>query len=358
MSQLAHLTPEETDEFTRRLPKVEIHCHLTGTLRPGTLLELAATHGIPLPDSTPEGVYDPRHQPHAVASLGLLDAVTSAIKGRDDFARVAYEALVDSSRASNLKYMELFFNPSQHSAFWATPYADMVDGLIDGMREAERDTGVKGRLIASINREQSPAVATQLVRDVIDNRRDEVVGIGLDANEALGPPEAFAEAFALAGKHGLRRTAHAAEWAFPRNVATSIETLGCERIDHGYFIARDPDLLGRAKASGLHFTCCWSTSLYHGWPAGPDHPIVQMWREGISISLNSDDPQLDISSVSDDYVAFRHAAGAGAGQMKKLATDPIEHLWIEEGERRDLRRQFDAEIGALETEFTTRVPAC
>lgn len=355
MSQLAHLTPEDTDEFTRRLPKVEIHCHLAGTLRPSTLIELAGKHGITLPDNTPEGVYDPCHQPHAVASLALLDAVISCIKDREDFARVGYEALVDSSRASNLKYMELFFNPSQHATFWATSYADMVDGLIDGMRKAERETGVKGRLIASINREQSPAVATQLVRDVIDNPRDEVVGIGLDANEAMGPPEAFQEAYELAGRHGLRRTAHAGEWAFPRNVATSIETLGCERIDHGYFVAQDPDLLARAKESGLHFACCWSTSLYHGWESGPKNPIVEMWRAGLSISLSSDDPQLDGSSVSEDYVLFRHASGADAEQMAKLAIDPIDHLWIDDSERRELRSQFESEINSLRTEFATRV---
>ncbi|WP_406067126.1 adenosine deaminase [Streptomyces sp. NBC_01020] len=353
MSRLAHLTSEESDEFTRRLPKVELHCHLAGMLRPGTLIELAAKYGIPLPDTTPEGVYDPCHQPHAVASLNLLDAVISCIKDRDDFARVAHEALVDSSRASNLKYMEIFFNPAQHAAFWATPYADMADGLIEGMREAERETGVKGRFIASINREQSPAVATQLVRDVIDNPRDEIVGIGMDANEALGPPEAFQEAYELAGRHRLRRTAHAGEWAFPRNVATSIETLGCDRIDHGYFIAAEPVLLQRAKDSGLHFTCCWSTSLYHGWPAGPQNPIVEMWRQGLSISLNSDDPQLDGSSVNRDYVAFRRAAGADTEQMKRLALDPIDHLWADEGERRDLRRQFNTEIQALESEFAT-----
>ncbi len=235
----------------------------------------------------------------------MLDTVISAIKTRDDFARVAYEAQIDAYASANIRYREMFFNPTQHATFWATPYADMVDGLIEGMTQAEREVGIRGRIIASINREQSPAVAMQLVQAVIDNPRDQVVGIGMDANEVSGPPEAFVDAFRLAGEHGIRRTAHAGEWAIPRNVRTSLELLGCERLDHAYRLVDDARLLASVANRGIHVAACWSTTLYFDWENSAQNPIAQMKAAGISVSLNTDDPEVDKTNLKQRVRALR-----------------------------------------------------
>ncbi|WP_462200433.1 adenosine deaminase [Arthrobacter sp. B2a2-09] len=330
--------------FISGLPKAEIHCHLAGTLRIETLRELAAKNGVFLVNGGDS--YDPRYQPHAVASLQLLDTVVSTIKDRDDFARVAYEAQIDAFTNANIRYRELFFNPTQHGAFWATPYSAMVDGLIDGLRQAEKEVGIGGRLIPSINREQSPAVATQLVQAVIDNPRDEVVGIGMDANEMTGPPEAFQEAFRLAGKHGIRRTAHAGEWALPRNVGTTLDLLHCERLDHAYLLASDRDLMARVAGSGMHIAACWSTSLYHGWENSPENPIAAMKSAGISVSLNTDDPAVDQTNLNDEYAMYAHAVGASEADLEELTLDVLDHIWVDETERRSLKSFFAAEISA------------
>ena len=345
MSATIQLARTLRSGFISGLPKAEIHCHLAGTLRVETLRELAAKNGIVLPNEVDP--YDPRYQPHAVASLQLLDTVVSTIKDRDDFARVAYEAQIDAFNTANIRYRELFFNPSQHGAFWATPYSAMVDGLIEGLRQAEKETGILGRLIPSINREQAPAVATQLVQAMIDNPRDEVVGVGMDANEMTGPPEAFEEAFQLAGKHEIRRTAHAGEWALPRNVGTTLDLLQCERLDHAYLLASDTDRMAQVADSGMHIAACWSTSLYHGWENSAENPIVVMKSAGISVSLNTDDPAVDLTNLNDEYALYADAAGANEADLEELALEVLDHIWVDETERRSLKASFAEEIKTL-----------
>lgn len=345
MPESTPLAHSPRSEFIEGLPKAEIHCHFAGVVRPQTLRELATQNGITLPH--PDDPYDPQYQPHAVASLELLDTVTSAVRSRDDFARVAYEAQIDAFTNSNIRYREMFFNPTQHGTFWAVSYASMVDGLIDGMRQAEKEVGIRGRIIPSINREQAPAVATQLVHDVIDNPRDEVVGIGMDANEMTGPPESFVEAFQLAGKHGIRRTAHAGEWALPRNVRTTLELLSVDRLDHSYLLVTDDELMERVAASGMHVAACWSTSLYHGYENDASNPIARMKAAGISVSLNTDDPALDQTRLGNEYALYAKAVGATESDIEHIALDVLDHIWLDDSERRAVKAEFETEIRAL-----------
>ena len=154
---------------------------------------------------------------------------------RDDFARVAYESLEDGVRLGNLKYREMFFNPTLHTTR-GVAMATVIDGLADGIRAAEADLGVRCFLIADVYRQDTVEMAMQMIEEVLANRRPELIGLGMDAAEAPDPPEKFAECFALAGRAGLHRTSHAAEDGPPANITTCLDVLGCERIDHGYHI--------------------------------------------------------------------------------------------------------------------------
>src|SRR6185369_5236812 len=141
----------------------------------------------------------------------ILRLAAASVVTADDFSRIAYEALEDGAKAGNLRHAELFFNPHYYYARGVT-YATMVDGLIDGLRAAKTDHKVSGLLIAAIDRGiVSSTAAVEMVEVVIANRRDEVVGIGLDGPERAGPAEQFVDAYQLAGRHGLKRTAHVCE---------------------------------------------------------------------------------------------------------------------------------------------------
>lgn len=150
----------------------------------------------------------------------------------------------------------------------------VVDGLIDGIHQAETDFGVTCRLIADVYRQDDPGVARQMVEDVLDLKRPEIIGLGMDGVEAPDPPERFVDAYALAGQRGLRLTSHACEDGPPQNVTTCLDILACERIDHGYHVLASDEVTARCRDEGVYFTCCpTSTAVVYGWPDLSNHPI-------------------------------------------------------------------------------------
>ena len=217
----------EVDEFTRRIPKVELHCHLIGAIPVEEYLDIAARNDAPIRSADPRDAY---RFTSFEDFLDLYRHICLALQARDDFSQAAYEAVGRQARTGNVPYTEMFFSPSDHPQ---VPYRTQVDGLIDGLRAAQQDHGIVGRLIPSINRSEPASVALAMVDDVIANPRDEVIGIGLDNDETLGPPARFVEAYRLAGAHGLKRTAHAGERGSAQEVAQTIDLLQVDRIDHG-----------------------------------------------------------------------------------------------------------------------------
>lgn len=342
-------------EYLRRLPKVELHCHVEGTLRPATVVDLAHKHGIALPTEDVRHIYD---YESIYEFLEIFRLVNSTVIDRDDFARVAYESLEDGVRLGNLKYREMFFNPTLHTTR-DVRMATIIDGLIDGARAAEVDFGVQCRLIADVYRQDPVPMAKQMVEEVIANRRDELIGLGMDAAEAPDPPEQFAECFALAGDAGLHRTSHASEDAPPVNITTCLDVLGCERIDHGYHILADEAVVERCRDEGIHFTCCpTSTAVVYGWPDLTAHPIKGMMAAGLLVHLNSDDPTMFHTDIGKEYVDFCGQNGYPPEVAKQLVRNGVDATWLDDSDRAALRASFDAEIATLDAELDlATVPA-
>src|SRR5689334_1017405 len=178
-------------EYLRRLPKVELHCHVEGTLRPETVSDLARQHSIELPTADVSTIYE---YETIYEFLEIFRLVNSTVIDRDDFARIAYESLEDGVTLGNLKYREMFFNPTLHT-IRGVSMATVVDGLIDGARAAESDFGVRCMLIADVYRQDPLPMAVQMTEEVVALGRDEVIGLGMDAAEAPDPPEQFVECF-------------------------------------------------------------------------------------------------------------------------------------------------------------------
>ena len=158
----------------------------------------------------------------------------------------------------------MFFNPTLHTKR-GIPYKRVVDGLVDGIQAAEADFGVPCRLIADVYRQDTPDEALEMVEQVLEHRRDEVIGLGMDGAEAPDPPEQFVGAYRLARKGGLRLTTHACEDAPAVNITTCLDVLGCERIDHGYHILEDERVVARCRDEGITSPCCpTSTAVCYG----------------------------------------------------------------------------------------------
>lgn len=341
----------DLSEYLTRLPKVDLHCHLVGTLRPATLVNLARRHDVKLP----RGEEDLYNFEDFQSFLEILRLAATAMRSQQDFAQVAYEALEDGNRAGNLQHAELMFNPQY---FYASGlrYRAMLDGLIEGIRAAERDFGTTCLLIPSIDREIDPGQALEILQDVLDYRRDEVVGIGLDGPERAGPPAQFYELYRRAGRSGLKRTAHVCEdnqplrEAPPENFAICRDVLGCDRLDHGYNILADAPMITRARDEGVYFNTCTITSVRRNLMRRQES-IESMLDHGLKVTLNTDDPQMFKTDIGHCYRTLFLTKRWDRGRAVELCLNGVDASWLGSTERATLRRKFEHEIAALNDTF-------
>ena len=337
------------EEYLRRVPKVELHCHFEGTVRPQTFADLARKHGVELPTQDAEKLYD---YDSIYEFLKIFGMVSSTLIDREDFARAAFESIEDGIELGNLKYREMFFNPTLHTTR-GIPYPTIVDGLIDGIREAEQQYGVRCRLIADVYRQNPPEMARDMVEQVLEHRRDELIGLGMDGAEAPDPPEKFVEAYKLAGKGGLRLTAHACEDAPAKNITTCLDVLGVERIDHGYHILGDEEVVKRCRDQGITFTVCpTATAVCYFDPNDyTTHPIREMAAKGLKIMLNSDDPPMFHTNIGREYVEMTKAAEWPKEKVRGFVMNGIDGAWLSDDEKRRMRDECERELDDLDQQL-------
>jgi len=333
-----------SDAFDR-IPKVELHCHVEGTVRPGTVVELARKAGRPLPVDDPAELY---RYDSLDSFLAIFWLVQETLVTRDDWARIAYESLVDGA-AHGLRYREMFFTPARHLAA-GQRLADIVAGLTDGIEAAESETPVRARLIADADRAFGPAAAVELVEAVGELRRagggERLIGFGADSTELGIDMRAFAPAFDGASRLGLRRTCHAGEavGAGPENIRIALDALGAERIDHGVAITEDPTLMARAAAERIPITVCPTSNIViaNRYRSLADHPFLAMREAGIPVTINTDDPAMEDLDLGLEYRRVAEAYGLEVEEMRRIALEGIDSTWLDDSERRDLRREFEA----------------
>lgn len=321
----------------RDLPKVSLHCHLTGSVLPETVAALARKHGIPMPGGrTATDLYDIDSHEDLDEFLRVYDMVGQVVRDADDFRRITYESLTALGSEHGVLYREIFVSPPAH------PFADyrtLLDGVRAGMREAEQDTGIGSRIIVAINREDTPAAAVDLVRQVIEHRCDDVVGIGLDYAEVHGPPQLFHEAYRIAGRAGLHRTAHS-ESGPPPNIEVLLDVLGCTRVDHGYHVVDSPRITERCRNAGITFTCTPVSSdigRYSGSGNGKHEKIAAMVEAGLRVTIDSDDPPMFGTDPTNDFEVLHRTLGYGADQLLTFTMNAVEGSWLDESDKSALR---------------------
>lgn len=330
------------------LPKVELHCHVEGAIRPTTVVELAAKHGVPLSTHDPTELY----RYHSLDSfLDTFWMVQSLLADADDWERAAYESLVDAA-PHGLRYREMFFTPARHLAA-GQRLADIVAGLTRGIERAEAETNVRAALICDVDRALGAGPGMELVEALVDLRRDglaeRVIGIGMDSTEKGVDLRTFADAYTLAGRAGFRRTAHAGEDAGPQNIAVALGPLRAERIDHGLAILDDPELATRVAGWRVPLTVCPNSNVViaNRYPTLPEHPFRRMREAGLLATLNTDDPAMIDLDLGREYRSVAAALQMPWDEMVAVSLDGVEASWLDDGEKRTLRASFERDIAAI-----------
>jgi adenosine deaminase len=286
------------------LPKAHLHLHLTGGMRPATLLELAAEQGIRLP----EGLLRPGGL-EGVARRGwpkfqrLYDAARDVLRGPDDVRRVLRE-IAEDERAAGSGWVELQVDPSSYASKLGG-LNGAVEVVLDGMAAASEATGVGMALVLAANRTRHPGDAETLARIARKHAGHGVVAFGLSNDETRGDPAAFEKAFRIARDAGLAAVPHAGELRGPASVRRTVEHLAPARLGHGVRSVEDPAVVELLVARGVVLEVCPASNVALGVIGSREEvPVLALRAAGLEIALGADDPLVFRSGLLDQYAPY------------------------------------------------------
>ncbi len=338
-----------TSDMLRRLPKAELHCHLDGSLRPGTMLELAREARVAMPEDDPEAlrnymrVDDARNLEDYLARFGHT---LSVMQTAESMERIAYELAEDCAR-EGIRYLETRYAPVLNIEAGLT-LEQAMEAPLRGLARAEKEYGIVARVIVCAIRNMSPEVSSRLARLAVDFKDGGVVGFDLAGGEAGNPASAHAEAFDYAMAHGLPCTCHAGEGAGAESVADAMHRCHAHRIGHGTRLVEDPALLAEARERGVAVECCLTSNLQTRAVASLDvHPLRQYFDAGLQVSLNTDNRLMSGTDLVTEYgLAARHL-GFTFGELCRLARTGFANAFLPEADKVALLSRVDAEIAQL-----------
>jgi adenosine deaminase len=338
------MTEIDRTDFIAGLPKCELHLHLEGTLMPDLKLRLAERNDIDIGQTTVEEIEATYQFDSLTSFLAVYYPAMQVLVTADDFRDLAYDYLTRAA-AQNVRYVEMFFDPQAHTSR-GVPFETVIEGYHRATVDAQADLGIRSELILCFLRDMSAESAMEALLSSLPHK-DLIIGVGLDSDERGNPPSKFAEVYARAREEGYHLTMHCDidQEGSIENIRQAIWDIGVERIDHGTNIVESPELVAEAKKRGLGFTCCPVSNRFVTSDMKATE-IVTLLRDGLRVTVNSDDPAYFDAYVAENYVALAEKADLEPAELVRLARNAFEIAWLDPAERDGYLAEVDAYASA------------
>ena len=313
------------------------------------MLDVANAHGITLPDSIfrlSDMVQIQDEDPLTFQNfLAKFNTLRLFYRSPDVIHRVTREAVEDAAR-DNVRYMELRFTPVALSRAERFPLHDVMDWVCTSATAAADEFGIQVRLIASVNRHESPELAEQVAWLAAAHIDDGIVGMDLAGNEAEFSAEPFAGIFSEAKQAGLHLTIHAGEWAGADNVREAIEKVSAERIGHGVRVLEDENVVALARERGTTFEVCVTSNYQSGVvPALSNHPLPRMLQADLDVTLNTDDPSVSRIDLTHEFKLVHEDLGIPMNMLKRSILTAAKASFLPDNEREALHNHLEEKLG-------------
>lgn len=337
--------------FIRAMPKVELHVHLEGSIQPQTLLELARRNRVPLPAQTVDELrawYTFRDFPHFI---DVYQTLSRCIRSQDDIELIV-RAFLAGQAAQNIRHTEATYTALTLYRNTGIPFAEQLAAINRARAWAEQELGVTLLLVVDIPREfAAPGEGFLVAQWAVGGAGEGVAALGLGGYEVGHPPEKFADAFDYARSAGLPCVLHAGETEGSASMWGALRAGHAVRIGHGVRCLEDPHLVDELRARQIPLEVCPTSNVcLKVVPTLADHPLPRLMQAGLYVTLNSDDPPMFNTTLTDEYLRAAQTFELGPEAIEGLVLNAVRAALLPEAQRQAMEAQFRTEFARLRSQ--------
>jgi len=333
----------------RQLPKAELHCHLDGSMRPSTLLELAREQSIKLPRETAEELSDFMRVDDAQSLedyLRRFDVTISVLQNQEALERAAYE-LAEDAAEDGVRYIEVRNAPILNVVRGLT-LVEAVEAPLRGLRRAEKEFNITARFIIFGLRQNPPQSSLDLAKLAVEFKNEGVVAFDLAGGEKGNPASRHVEAFRYAREHDLAVTCHAGEGDGAHSIREAVHVLGADRIGHGTRLIEDADLTQYVNDRRIALEQCLTSNVQtRVADSYASHPFREYFDRGLNVTLNTDNRLMSATTLTDEYVHAAEHLGFTVEELAGIALNGFESAFLPWEERLMLIEEVSNTIDEL-----------
>ena len=322
-----------------RLPKVELHLHIEGSLEPELMFALAERNGVKLPYASVEEVRAAYDFSDLQSFLDIYYAGACVLLTEQDFYDLTW-AYLERCQADKVRHTEIFFDPQTHTDR-GVAFATVIEGITRALADGREHLGIRSHLILCFLRHLSAEAAMATLEEALP-WRDRIIAVGLDSAEKGHPPDQFGEVFDRARAEGFLTVAHAGEEGPPEYIEQALDRLKVRRIDHGVRCVEDPALVQRLKREQVPLTVCpLSNVKLRVFDRLAAHNLKQLLDAGLCVTVNSDDPAYFGGYIGENFRATTAALNLDLKDLETLARNAVTASFLDADAREDLMIQID-----------------
>ena len=340
-----------SNDFLKKLPKVELHCHLDGSLRINTIIELAKLQKVSLPSSNYKGLKNilciGEKRGTLEEYIARFDITLSVMQTPGSLTRIAYE-LIEDVASENVRYIEVRYSPILHTSKGMT-LEEAVLSVRDGLKKGEKDFGVKSGIIVCGIRHISPEASLKLADLCVQFKNRGVVGFDLAGAEENFPAKDHREAFYMILNNNINATIHAGEAFGPSSIHQAIHYCGAHRIGHGTRLKEDKDLMNYVNNHRITMEVCL-TSNWHTFSVRSlkQHPIRYYYDRGIRVTLNTDNRLMSDTTLTKEFGVARDIFNFSLHDFREVTIIAMKSAFLPHLERKQMIKNITTE---MESEF-------
>lgn len=320
--------------FIQRVPKVELHLHIEGSLEPEMVFALAAKNGVNLSYTSVDALRAAYKFSDLQSFLDIYYAGTQVLVTEDDFYAMTRAYLVRAA-ADNVMHTEIFFDPQSHTSR-GVPMEVVIGGIRRALDDGKREFGITSEMILCFLRHLSEEDAEQTLTDALPHKA-QFVGVGLDSGERGNPPSKFERVFKRARDAGLLTVAHAAEEGPASYITEALDLLKVKRIDHGVRCTEDELVVSRLEREQIPLTVCpLSNVMLRVFNTMRDHNIKQLLDRGLCVTVNADDPAYFGGYIGANFEAVCEALPVSQADVVRLCENAARASFTSDSRKREM----------------------